>query len=166
MSGGRSCSIPPARSGTVTVTSATRAVRVVRHLRSGLVMRLTEAGGLVRVAVHGEVDLDCADLLEHVLTDALRSSPDGLHLDLSGVGFFDCAGLNTLLRARALAVAEGREMSVTSASAAVARVLDLTRTWPAFTPPADARVVPADALTPADARAVPAPRTIGHTHLA
>ncbi|WUH89243.1 STAS domain-containing protein [Streptomyces sp. NBC_00433] len=145
MSGRRRCSIPSARPGTVTVTSATaeRDVRVVRHLRSGLVVRLTETDGRARVAVHGEVDLDCAELLEHVLTDALRSAPAGLHVDLGGVGFFDCAGLNSLLRVRSLALADGCEMTVTSVSAAVGRVLDLTGTWAAFPQAADTRAVPA-----------------------
>lgn len=105
---------------------------MVRHLRSGLVVRLTEGDGPTRAAVHGEIDLDCADLLEQVLTDALRSAPGGLHLDLSGVGFFDCTGLNSLLRVHALVPPDSAEMTVTSVSAAVARVLDLTQTWAAF----------------------------------
>lgn len=122
---------PPAA---FTVASATASgdVRLVRHLRSGLVVRLTEADGRTRAAVHGEIDLDCADLLEDVLTDALRSAPGGVHLDLSGVRFFDCAGLNSLLRVRGLEHPGSAELTVTSVSAAVARVLDLTQTWPAF----------------------------------
>jgi anti-anti-sigma factor len=141
MAGSSRRSMPPARPDAVTVTSATahRDVRVVRHLRTGLVVRLTEAGGRTRAAVHGEVDLDCADLLEHVLTDALRSAPGGLHVDLGGVGFFDCAGLNSLLRIRALGRPGGGELTVTSVSAAVARVLDLTQTWGAFPSVADTR---------------------------
>lgn len=111
---------------------ATQQVAVVRHLRSGLVVRLAEADGRIRACVHGEIDLDCADLLERVLADALRSAGGAVDLDLSGVGFFDCAGLNALLRLRALARCEGVELAVVPVSAPVARVLDLTGTWPAF----------------------------------
>lgn len=132
--------IPPAASDAVTVASATasRDVRVIRHLRSGLVVRLSEADGRTHAAVDGEIDLDCADLLERVLTDALRSAPGGLHLDLGGVGFFDCAGLNSLLRLRALARQGSAKLTVTPVSAAVARVVDLTQTWAAFPQAADA----------------------------
>lgn len=134
-------SLPSTPSDTVTVTSATSArdVRVIRHLRSGLVVRITEAEGRTRVTVHGEIDLDCAGLLEQVLIHALRSAPDGLHLDLSGVGFFDCAGLNALLRVRALTAPDGPGLTVTSVSATVARVMDLTRTRAAFPSAAHAR---------------------------
>lgn len=127
MVGGELCSVPPESPDAVAPAAAVPATRLVRHLRSGLSVRLTDAdGGLTRVSVHGEIDLDCADLLEHVLTDALDFAPAGLHVDLTGVGFFDCAGLNALLRVRKLAIEEGAEMTVTAVSSAVRRVLDLT----------------------------------------
>nr|WSX74739.1 STAS domain-containing protein [Streptomyces sp. NBC_00899] len=131
---GRRSIIPPADAGPAASATvmASQQVRVVRHLQSGLVVRLTEADGRIRACVNGEIDLDCADLLERVLADALRSAPGGLDLDLSAVGFFDCAGLNALLRLRALARRDGAELAVLPVSAPVARLLDLTGTWPAF----------------------------------
>jgi anti-anti-sigma factor len=127
MVGGELCPVPPESPDVVAPATDVPATRVVRHLRSGLSLRLTDAdGGMTRVAVHGEIDLDCADLLEHVLIDALGFAPAGLHVDLTGVTFFDCAGLNALLRVRALAFEEDAELTVTAMSSAVRRVLDLT----------------------------------------
>lgn len=102
--------------------------RVVMHLRTGLTVRVARDAGRTRVSVHGEVDLDSADMLNRVLADCLRTSADGagVDVDLTGTGFFDCAGLNTLLRARALAEAFGARFTVSAVSAPVARVLDLT----------------------------------------
>lgn len=122
----------PHEAVTVASLTAPQEVRVVRHLRCGLVIRLTDTADRTRATVHGEVDLDCADLLEQVLTDALRDAPGGLHVDLGDVGFFDCAGLNSLLRVRSLGARSGPGMTVTAVSAAVARVVDITRTWAAF----------------------------------
>lgn len=108
--------------------------RVVMHLRTGLTVRVARDSGCTRVSVHGEIDLDSADMLSRVLSDCLRASVDGagVYADLSGAGFFDCAGLNTLLRARALADAFGVRFTVGAVSAAVARVLDLTYCRDAF----------------------------------
>jgi anti-anti-sigma factor len=100
--------------------------RSVMHLRTGLTVRVTRAPEGTLVSVHGEVDLDCAEMLHGVLADSLRSDPSGVDVDLTGAGFFDCAGLNTLLRARALAEAVGVRLTVGPVSPAVARLLDLT----------------------------------------
>ncbi|MFG1811330.1 STAS domain-containing protein [Streptomyces sp. NPDC049040] len=158
MAGATHHSTPPQRPGAKPAAPATpaaaRDARVVRHLRSGLVIRLTEEDGRTLAAVRGEVDLDCADLLEQVLTHALHSAPGGLRVDLSGVRFFDCAGLNSLLRAAATAAPGSAGMTVTSVSAAVARVLDLTRTWAVF--PSAAVAPRAAAVRPAVEQAHPA----------
>ncbi|MBY8882140.1 STAS domain-containing protein [Actinacidiphila acidipaludis] len=89
-------------------------------------MRLTEAAGRARAAVAGEIDLDCAPLLERVLRESLRGAPGGLDVDLLGVDFLDCSGLNVLLRVRADAVEAGLSMKVTGMSPVVRRVLELT----------------------------------------
>ncbi|WP_327287155.1 STAS domain-containing protein [Streptomyces sp. NBC_01198] len=130
--GRRPIPLSPPDAVTVAQARASRDVRVVRHLRSGLVLRLSDADGLTRASVHGEIDFDSADLLERVLSGALLAAPRGLHVDLGSVGFFDCAGLNALLRVCAQAGPGGGELTVTAISAAVARVLDLTQTWLAF----------------------------------
>jgi anti-anti-sigma factor len=110
--------------------------RVIRHLRSGLTVRIVERHGRTELAVRGEIDLDCAGLLQQAVVDCLADTPQGVDVDLAGVGFFDCAGLNALLRARARARATGAELCLTALSPAVARVLDLTHCRAAFTLPA------------------------------
>ena len=49
----------------------------------------------------------CAPTLDRVLGDSLREAGHRLDLDLGGVTFFDCGGLNVLLRARSLAERSG-----------------------------------------------------------
>lgn len=118
-------------------TGSTRDVRVVRALRGRLTVRLTAgpAGTTdrTRATVIGEVDLDCAPMLQDVLADNLRLSPGGLDIDLRGIAFFDCSGLNVLLRLRGLAEQFGTELTVTGMTPAVTRVLDLTGTRGLFT---------------------------------
>jgi anti-anti-sigma factor len=112
--------------GEPALPAAAAAPRVVRHLRSGLTLRMTEAFGRTRIAVHGEVDLDTADTLQRVLAGCLASTPGGVVVDLTGTSFFDCAGLNVLLRARAQARTSGTELTVIAVSPAVSRLLALT----------------------------------------
>lgn len=101
-------------------------VRVVRDLRSGLQVRLTDAAGHSRAAVVGEVDLGCTEMLADVLRDTLLGAPAGLDVDLSRVVFFDCSGLNVLLGLRAHAEGLGTPLTLTHPSPAVSRVLELT----------------------------------------
>ncbi|MFI0941436.1 STAS domain-containing protein [Streptomyces sp. NPDC021020] len=97
---------------------------------------MTEVHGRTLLTVRGEIDLDSAGILDQAAADCLADTPKGVDVDLAGVGFFDCAGLNALLRARALARATGAELNVTAVSSAVARVLDLTHCREAFSLPA------------------------------
>ncbi|WP_159011861.1 STAS domain-containing protein [Streptomyces sp. NRRL F-5123] len=97
---------------------------------------MTEFRGRTRMTVHGEVDLDCSGMLHQALVDCLTATPRGVDLDLAGVTFFDCSGLNALLRARALAQATCAALNVTAVSTAVTRVLDLTHCGEAFLLPA------------------------------
>ncbi|MET9881263.1 STAS domain-containing protein [Actinacidiphila glaucinigra] len=83
-------------------------------------------GGAVAV-ITGEVDVGCAADLERCLVGAMRAHPEGLELDLSGVTFFDCAGLNALLEARTFQN-RGGNLTIKVMSPRVARVLDLTET--------------------------------------
>jgi len=99
---------------------------VVRDLRSGLEVRLTETAGRARAAVVGEIDLGCAPLLERVLGETLRGAQDGLDMDLDGVHFLDCSGLNVLLQVREEALASGIPLKVTRTSPAVLRMFELT----------------------------------------
>jgi anti-anti-sigma factor len=117
---------PPVREQTVA------GGRLVRDLRGRLAIRITERSGRVRAAVGGEVDLDCAATLRHVLCANLVESPGGLDIDLNAVRFFDCSGLNVLLHLRVLAREHGIPLRLLRVSPAVSRVLTLTDTAPLF----------------------------------
>jgi len=91
------------------------------------------AGNRTVVAVSGEIDIDTEQTLQHALRLALARSPGGVDLDLTGVGFCDCSGLNVLLRVRRLALADGRTLGVRALSPWVERLLALTGTSSLFT---------------------------------
>ncbi|MEV6553218.1 STAS domain-containing protein [Streptomyces sp. NPDC051597] len=96
------------------------------------------------VSVTGEVDIDADQLLHSTLCAALVRSRHGLDLDLSEVDFFDCSGLNILLRIRQRALADGKTLYVHAVSGAVHRLLTVTNTLPLLAPPtrADATTFP------------------------
>ncbi|GAA3364539.1 hypothetical protein GCM10017744_063730 [Streptomyces antimycoticus] len=91
------------------------------------------------VVVRGEVDYETAPALSAALHEALRASTEGVDADLSGVAFWDCSGLNALLRLRREALAHGKTVTVRSPSRMVRRVLTLTDTSPLFLPPRPCR---------------------------
>jgi anti-anti-sigma factor len=123
---------------------STPRISLVRSIHSGLAVRLVEHAGRARAAVTGEIDLAEAPMLRTLLTDCLTRSRGGLDLDLSGVTFFDCAGLNVLLLLRERAVAEGIDLTIPALGPAVARVLDITGTrgLVGAAPPARAAAAP------------------------
>ncbi|MFJ7965516.1 STAS domain-containing protein [Streptomyces sp. NPDC096324] len=77
------------------------------------------------VALHGELDFPSAARVRDQLGEALAASPSGLELDLSGLAFCDCAGLNVLLEIRHRALTVGKTFTVQAASAAVDRLLEV-----------------------------------------
>lgn len=102
--------------------------RTVRDLRGQLVVRLTEDAGRARVALTGEIDLDNVPMLRDVLQDSLRLAEEGLDVDLSGLRFLDCSGLNVLLALRRSAAAHGCDVRMMNPSRQVARLLSITGT--------------------------------------
>jgi anti-anti-sigma factor len=108
--------------------------RWVGDLHGRLTIRLAETTGHTRAAVSGEIDHGCAPTLDAVLGDSLHEAGHRLDLDLGGVTFFDCGGLNVLLRARSLAERSGARLTVTAVGGAVERVLVLTGTRGLFVP--------------------------------
>ncbi|WP_079161392.1 STAS domain-containing protein [Streptomyces fodineus] len=80
----------------------------------------------VYVTVRGELDLVSGHQLRDQLSDALAASSSGLDLDLSGLSFCDCAGLNVLLELRQRALSRNKTVVIQDASAAIGRLLDLT----------------------------------------
>ncbi|MER5537666.1 ANTAR domain-containing protein [Streptomyces mirabilis] len=84
------------------------------------------------VAVAGELDIDTEQALRHALHEALAQSVHGLDLDLAGVDFCDCSGLNVLVHIRRLALVEAKTVRIQTAGIAVEHLLTLTHTWPLF----------------------------------
>ncbi|MFJ8137819.1 anti-sigma factor antagonist [Streptomyces sp. NPDC096013] len=98
------------------------------------------AGTRTVVVVSGELDIDTEQTLRRALRLALARSSEGVDLDLTGVGFCDCSGLNVLLRVRRIALTDGKTLRIRAAAPGVERLLALTDTSSLFT----------DAPTPVD----------------
>lgn len=134
MSGMERVPRPGQRPGATATCPGHREAGVVRDLHDGVVVRLTETAGRIRAAVSGEIDLVSATTLRHVLEDCLRSAPGALDVDLSGVSFFDCSGLNVLLHIRTRARECAIPLLVTGSPPTVARLLDVAGASDLLTP--------------------------------
>ena len=82
------------------------------------------------VTISGEIDIYSGPQLRDQLLDVIRRHGARLALDLTGVTFIDCAGINVLLAARRRAQLEGGWLRVIQASPCVQRVIALTRLGP------------------------------------
>ncbi|WP_369251353.1 ANTAR domain-containing protein [Streptomyces sp. R41] len=102
------------------------------HSQPWLSIETHPADDRVLVVVSGDLDIDTDQILQSALRDALAGSLSGVDLDLGGVEFCDCSGLNVLLRMRRRALAEAKTVAIRTAGDSVERLLDLTRTRPLF----------------------------------
>ncbi|MFF3905986.1 anti-sigma factor antagonist [Streptomyces sp. NPDC001848] len=91
-----------------------------------------EDGDRVAVAVSGELDIDTEQALQEALREAVRRSVRGVDVDLGGVDFCDCSGLNVLLSARRQALADAKTLALGPIGASVDRLLSLTGTRALF----------------------------------
>ncbi|BCY07588.1 STAS domain-containing protein [Actinoplanes sp. L3-i22] len=82
--------------------------------------------GVVRLALHGELDLATADLLDRAVTAVLAEPPPQLVLDLADLTFCDSAGLDALLTARAGAFARDVRLRAVGARGIVHRTMTVT----------------------------------------
>jgi len=116
-------------------------------------------GDRVLVVLAGDVDIDTDQALQRAAQGALTRSASGVDLDLSGVEFCDCSGLNVLLRLRRRALEDGKTVAVRAASDPVERLLAVTHTRSLFARAGDtmAAVDDRDAL-PGER---PVPREVG-----
>ena len=89
--------------------------------------------GRARATVNGEIDHDSVPLLLDALSQVLHAHVQHLEVDLAGVRFCDCSGLNALLQIRRHAEDSGIAMVLVGASIPVQRLLDLTGTRNLFT---------------------------------
>ncbi|WP_369037250.1 ANTAR domain-containing protein [Streptomyces adonidis] len=103
------------------------------------------------VVVSGAIDLVTEQALHNGLRQALARSDRGIDLDLTGVDFCDCSGLNVLLRLRMRALDEGKIITVRAAGTAVLRLLSLTGTLPLFTATGEADEPGAEITSPGEA---------------
>ncbi len=107
----------------------------------GLILSVRGAGDGVIVAVSGAVDVCTADPLQQVLLRIMRERSARIFLDVSGVSFMDCAGLRALLTTRRRAELRGGCMRLIATSAAVRRIIELTRPHEAVAMKREARSV-------------------------
>ena len=94
-------------------------------------------GDRVLVVVSGDVDIETDQVLQRAAQKALVRSVGGVDLDLSGVEFCDCSGLNVLLRLRWRALEDAKTVAVQAASDSVERLLEVTHTRSLFSHPDD-----------------------------
>jgi anti-anti-sigma factor len=87
-------------------------------------------GGVVTVAVSGEVDLSTVRTVDRAIAEAL--SADGVtavQVDLSGVEFLDSSGISALLKGRRGADERGLAYRVVGAHGIAERVLRMSGVW-------------------------------------
>ena len=85
-------------------------------------------GGVARVTLRGELDLDRAGALAEELSALTNQGATAVELDASGLNFIDSSGLRALLSAREQLDSAGASFRLTAVSPAVERVLEMTGT--------------------------------------
>jgi anti-sigma B factor antagonist len=84
------------------------------------------AGGAVRIALRGELDLEHAYTFDEELRRVERERPPCLVLDLRGLSFLDSSGLARLLAANHRARRDRRRLLLVRGGAAVQRLMTIT----------------------------------------
>lgn len=88
------------------------------------VRKIQEPGGVVRLAILGEIDEDVRELLTTVIDNAAgRDGVTALLVDLSRVPFLAAAGIRALLHGRETAALHGLRYAVVGADGMVAEVM-------------------------------------------
>jgi anti-sigma B factor antagonist len=82
-------------------------------------------GSPLVVEIRGEIDIQSAPGLRDELLRVIRRCGPQLDLDLAGMTFMDCAGLNVLLATRRRALLEQGSVRVVRASPRVRRMISL-----------------------------------------
>ena len=102
------------------------------------------AGGSVRIALRGELDLEHAYTFDEELRRVEGERPPCLVLDLKGLSFLDSSGLARLLAANRRARRERRRLLLVRGSVPVQRLMAITAVGQHFETvsevPADLRV--------------------------
>jgi anti-anti-sigma factor len=89
---------------------------------------VTEHHGWQRsvLRLQGELDASNRDHLHRVISSALENRPPLLVVDLSGLGFTDCAGLSVLVWAHKRLAGCGHRLVITGTKPTIQRLLHLT----------------------------------------
>ena len=80
----------------------------------------------VVVALRGEIDLDCAAVIEGEVRELIDRGFDRVVLDLREVSFLDSTGLHTLLSLRERAQRAGGHLVLVPGPGAVQRIFEVT----------------------------------------
>ncbi|MEU6380375.1 ANTAR domain-containing protein [Streptomyces sp. NPDC046909] len=94
-------------------------------------------GDRMLVTLDGDLDLSTDQVLQQALRSALVRAREGIDLDLGGVEFCDCSGLNALLGIRQQAREQSKTVTIRGISPSAERVFTLTATLPLFLPDDD-----------------------------
>lgn len=91
-------------------------------------IRFERDGDECTLTVVGDVDLATSTQLKRALDEALDSEPAAatIRADLGGVSFLDTTGLGLLLAARSRAAGRGGRFLVSTTSAELDRLFDIT----------------------------------------
>ncbi|HEX2024011.1 MAG TPA: STAS domain-containing protein [Acidimicrobiales bacterium] len=93
---------------------------------AGMHMEMEWGAGQACIRVTGNLDAATAPRLRRCVSELAELGVDDFVLDLSQVGFLDCAGLGALVSAKKRVRAVGGDLRVAGASRGVRRVLGLT----------------------------------------
>src|SRR3954449_9070180 len=104
------------------------------------------AGGAVRIALRGELDLEHAYTFDEEMRRVEDARPACIVLDLRGLSFLDSSGLARLLAVNRRARRERRRLLLVRGGAAVQRLLAITAVGQHFETVSE---VPEDLRTPA-----------------
>jgi anti-sigma B factor antagonist len=136
--------------------------------RPVLEVRDAPLSGAPGISVAGEVDMATGPMLEESLDAAIRNSTGAFVIDVADVTFMDSAGINVLLRARALLGREDRDVLLICPPGGVLHALEVIRVAELFAvfatrSAAARRLVPAGAGQPEAPLTAPSPgpRTSG-----
>lgn len=93
---------------------------------------IKEQGGVLVVAIEGDVDLQSSPEVRKILLEAVaRKAP--VVVDMSGIGYIDSSGVASLVEALQTARKGGTDFSLAALSDGATRVLQLARLDKIFT---------------------------------
>ncbi len=93
---------------------------------------ISREGGVIVVALEGDVDLESSPQAREVLLASVGESPKVL-VDLSGVHYIDSSGVATLVEALQTARKKQGELALAAVSESARRVFELARLDKVFT---------------------------------